>query len=108
VVYRFEVNIFNLFLFKTYFYLDWTIIRRVFIRARQQFCLQAKDIDISKPDMQIIEVKKKRSYDKHRLIFLFILNSQLYLILMIYVQQMLQNDVLNVKDHIIFVNVVQN
>jgi hypothetical protein len=32
------------------------MIRRVFIRARQQFGLQAKDIDISKPDMQIIEV----------------------------------------------------
>jgi len=45
--------------FSFYFYLDWTIIRRVFIRARQQFGLQAKDIDISKPDMQIIEVKKE-------------------------------------------------
>ncbi len=33
------------------------MIRRVFIRARQQFGLQAKDIDISKPDMQIIEVR---------------------------------------------------
>ena len=36
---------------------DWTLIRRVFIRARQQFGLQAKDIDISKPDMQMIEVR---------------------------------------------------
>jgi hypothetical protein len=32
------------------------MIRRVFIRARQQFGLQAKNIDISKADMQIIEV----------------------------------------------------
>lgn len=37
--------------------LDWTMIRRVFIRARQQFGLQAKNIDISKPDMQLIEVR---------------------------------------------------
>lgn len=39
------------------FSLDWTMIRRVFIRARQQFGLQAKNIDISKPDMEIIEVR---------------------------------------------------
>ena len=37
-------------------YLDWTMIRRVFIRARQQFGLQAKDIDLVNPDMQMIEV----------------------------------------------------
>ena len=36
--------------------LDWTIIRRVFIRARQQFGLQAKDVEISKPDLKVIEV----------------------------------------------------
>jgi hypothetical protein len=35
------------------------MIRRVFIRARQQFGLQAKDIDLSNPDMEIIEVTKK-------------------------------------------------
>ncbi|CAF0768557.1 unnamed protein product [Rotaria sordida] len=34
---------------------NWTTIRRVFIRARQQFGLQSKDVDISKPDMQFIE-----------------------------------------------------
>ncbi len=38
------------------FLLDWTIIRRVFIRARQQFGVQHKDIDIKKPDMLTIEV----------------------------------------------------
>ncbi|CAF5063688.1 unnamed protein product, partial [Rotaria sp. Silwood1] len=32
----------------------WTTIRRVFIRARQQFGLQSKDIDTSKPQMQHI------------------------------------------------------
>ncbi|CAF3442632.1 unnamed protein product [Rotaria sp. Silwood1] len=33
---------------------NWTTIRRVFIRARQQFGLQSKDIDTSKPQMQHI------------------------------------------------------
>ncbi|CAF3417767.1 unnamed protein product [Rotaria sp. Silwood1] len=33
---------------------NWTTIRRVFIRARQQFGLQSKDIDTSKPHMQHI------------------------------------------------------
>jgi hypothetical protein len=33
------------------------MIRRVFIRARQQFGLQSKDVDISKPDMKIVEVR---------------------------------------------------
>lgn len=32
------------------------MIRRVLIRARQQFGLQAKDIDLINPDMQMIEV----------------------------------------------------
>jgi hypothetical protein len=57
VVYLLEVKIFYLFIIDFIFNLDWTIIRRVFIRARQQFGLQAKNIDISKPDMQIIEVR---------------------------------------------------
>ncbi|CAF1267106.1 unnamed protein product [Adineta steineri] len=35
---------------------NWTSIRRVFIRARQQFGLQPKDIDLSMPDMQFIEI----------------------------------------------------
>jgi len=39
------------------FILDWIIIRRVFIRARQQFGVQLENIDINKPDMSIIEVK---------------------------------------------------
>ncbi len=47
---------FNLILIE-FCHSDWTMIRRVFIRARQQFGLQAKDIDISKPDMQVIEVR---------------------------------------------------
>ncbi|UJR24938.1 hypothetical protein I4U23_006302 [Adineta vaga] len=34
---------------------NWTLIRRVFIRARQQFGIQLKDIDMSKPDMKFIE-----------------------------------------------------
>ncbi|CAF3799565.1 unnamed protein product, partial [Rotaria magnacalcarata] len=34
---------------------NWTIIRRVLIRARQQFGLQSKDIDISTSDLQSIE-----------------------------------------------------
>ncbi|UJR23877.1 hypothetical protein I4U23_026849 [Adineta vaga] len=34
---------------------NWTMIRRVFIRARQQFGLQSKHIDISNPDMNFIE-----------------------------------------------------
>ncbi|CAF1174331.1 unnamed protein product [Adineta steineri] len=34
---------------------NWTIIRRVFIRARQQFGIQLENIDISKPDMSAIE-----------------------------------------------------
>jgi len=38
------------------FRLDWIIIRRVFIRARQQFGVQLQNIDINKPDMSIIEV----------------------------------------------------
>ncbi len=38
------------------FLLDWIIIRRVFIRARQQFGVQLQNIDINKPDMSIIEV----------------------------------------------------
>jgi hypothetical protein len=104
------------------------MIRRVFIRARQQFGLQAKDIDISKPDMQIIEVRifpirrkktsplnKSRHYplsvpvrNDNMFFFSSSFPSQLYLISMIYVPAMLQNDVLNVKVHIIFVNVVQN
>ncbi len=57
MVYLLEVNIFYLFIIDFIFNLDWTIIRRVFIRARQQFGLQAKNIDISKTDMQIIEVR---------------------------------------------------
>ncbi|CAF2869190.1 unnamed protein product [Rotaria sp. Silwood2] len=36
---------------------NWTTIRRVLIRARQQFGLQSKDVDISKPDMQLIQVR---------------------------------------------------
>jgi hypothetical protein len=42
---------------RDYWNLDWTIIRRVFIRARQQFGLQSKDVNISKPDMNIVEVR---------------------------------------------------
>ncbi|CAF3156096.1 unnamed protein product [Rotaria socialis] len=34
---------------------NWTLIRRVLIRARQQFGLQSKDIDISTPDLQSVE-----------------------------------------------------
>jgi len=37
--------------------LDWSLIRRVFIRARQQFACQIKDFDSKNFDIQIIEVK---------------------------------------------------
>jgi len=49
------------------FRLDWIIIRRVFIRARQQFGIQLEKIDFSKPDMPNIEVK---------FLFLFQLNQK--------------------------------
>ena len=38
------------------FFLDWTMIRRVFIQARQQFGIQMENIDLSHPDMNIVEV----------------------------------------------------
>lgn len=40
----------------TFFCLDWTMIRRVLIRARQQFGVQSKDIDSSTSDVDLIEV----------------------------------------------------
>ena len=36
--------------------LDWMIIRRVLIRARQQFSIQPPEINISQPDMKMVEV----------------------------------------------------
>ena len=58
MVYRLEVgNYFFVVLIFFVLYLDWTIIRRVFIRARQQFGLQPKNLDMSQLDMQFIEVR---------------------------------------------------
>ncbi|CAF1021216.1 unnamed protein product [Adineta ricciae] len=34
---------------------NWILIRRVFIRARQQFGVQPKEMDLSKPNMTLIE-----------------------------------------------------
>lgn len=60
MVYRSEVN-FDGFYFvhfnRLFFKIDWTIIRRVLIRARQQFGLQSEDVNISNPDMRVIEVR---------------------------------------------------
>ena len=50
------MKFYSFFVYQICLNLDWTIIRRVFIRARQQFGLQAKDVEISKPDIKFIEV----------------------------------------------------
>ncbi len=83
---------------------DWALIRRVFIRAREVFGIPNKDINMTKPDLQMIEVNFNRSKQ-----FLLKPFSRInYSISMIYVQHMHLNYVNGVVVHITFENVVQN